>query len=178
MHVGPLHLPSSSGFCQGDTVYCVPDAVHDTFEFRQVNYQACTWHSCWEYLLSLFGIINTHTHTTALWPFFRDHPGEPVPEENFWPLWCKGRLTEADILTIWLGATPSGLTSVHLHHPHIFYGPDAFPAAQPTVSKHWRQNHKYVNKINMSKKTVLLKILNGFLSYPSSLVGTLANNSS
>jgi len=23
--------------------------------------------------------------------------------------------------------------------PHIFYRPDALPAAQPTVSKHWRQ---------------------------------------
>jgi len=34
--------------------------------------------------------------TTILQPFFRDHPGEPVPEENFWTLWCKGRLTEAD----------------------------------------------------------------------------------
>jgi len=40
-----------------------------------------------------------------------------VPEENFWTLWCKGRLTEADTLTIRLGATPSGLTSAHLHHP-------------------------------------------------------------
>jgi len=40
-----------------------------------------------------------------------------VPEENFWTLWCKGRLTEADTPTIWLGATPSGLTSAHLHHP-------------------------------------------------------------
>jgi len=39
-----------------------------------------------------------------------------VPEENFWTLWCKGRLTEADTQTIRLGATPSGLTSVHLHH--------------------------------------------------------------
>ena len=29
-------------------------------------------------------------------PFLQDHPGEPVPEENFWALWCKGRLTEAD----------------------------------------------------------------------------------
>jgi len=37
---------------------------------------------------------------------FRDHPGEPVPEENFWTLWCKGRLTEADTPTIWLGANP------------------------------------------------------------------------
>ena len=65
---------------------------------------------------------STHTHTTALWPFFWDHTGEPVPEENFWTLWCKGRLTEADTLTIQLGSTPSGLTSSHLHRPppHIF----------------------------------------------------------
>jgi len=47
--------------------------------------------------------INT---TTVLGPFFRDHPGEPVPEEIFWTLWCKGRLTEADTLTIRMGATP------------------------------------------------------------------------
>ena len=26
---------------------------------------------------------HTHTHTTVLLPFFRDHLGEPVPEENF-----------------------------------------------------------------------------------------------
>jgi len=63
------------------------------------------------------------TTTTILRPFFQDHPGEPVPEENFWTLLYKRRLTEADTLTIWLGATPSGLTS-------------ALPAAQPTVSKH------------------------------------------
>ena len=72
---------------------------------------------------------------TVLRPFFRDHPGEPVPEENFWTWWCKGRLTEAVTLTIRLGATPSGLTSAHLHHPpNIFYRPDALPAAQPTAS--------------------------------------------
>ena len=53
-------------------------------------------------------------------PFFRDHPGEPVPEENCWTLWCKGRLTEADTPTIQLGATPSGLTSAHIHHPPYF----------------------------------------------------------
>jgi len=29
----------------------------------------------------------TTTTTIVLWPFFRDHPGEPVPEENFWTLW-------------------------------------------------------------------------------------------
>jgi len=37
------------------------------------------------------------------------------------------------------GANPSGLNSAHLDHPPIFYGSDALPAAQPTVSKHWRQ---------------------------------------
>jgi len=52
---------------------------------------------------------------------FRDHPGAPVPEKNFWTLWCKGRLTEADTPTIQLGATPSGPTSAHLHHPPIFF---------------------------------------------------------
>jgi len=29
----------------------------------------------------------TNLNTTVLRPFFRDHPGEPVPEENFWTLW-------------------------------------------------------------------------------------------
>jgi len=42
---------------------------------------------------------------------FPGPPGKPVPEENFWTLWCKGRLREADTPTIRLGATPSGLTS-------------------------------------------------------------------
>jgi len=60
---------------------------------------------------------HTHTHTTVLRPFSRDHPGEPVPEENFWTLWCKGRLTEADMPTIRLGAIPPALISAHLHRP-------------------------------------------------------------
>ena len=34
--------------------------------------------------------------TTISRPLFRDHLGEPVPEENLWTLWCKRRLTEAD----------------------------------------------------------------------------------
>jgi len=66
-------------------------------------------------------------HTTVLRPFFRDHPGEPVPEENLRTLWHKGRSTEADTQTIWLGTTPSGLTSAHLHHPPIFTGQMPFP---------------------------------------------------
>jgi len=81
--------------------------------------------------------VNRYTATaaTVLRPSFRDHPGEPVPEKNLWTSWCKGRLKEADTLTIRLGATPSGLTSAHLHHSPIFLQAGC-PAAQPTVSKH------------------------------------------
>ena len=65
---------------------------------------------------------STTTATTVSRPFIRDHPGEPVPEENFWTLWCKGRLTEANTPTIRLGATPSGLSSAHVHQPLLFTG--------------------------------------------------------
>jgi len=106
-----------------------------------------TMHSAWVVCLCQYIIIcYLHHATTVLRPFFRDHPGEPVPEENFWTLWCKGRLTQADTQT-----TPSGLTSAHLHHPPIFYRPDALPAAQPTVSKHWRQLSVYYHFLSTSK---------------------------
>jgi len=45
--------------------------------------------------------------------------------------WCKEKLTEADTLTIRLGATPSGL-SAHLHHP-IFLQVGC-PSCRPTNS--------------------------------------------
>jgi len=37
-------------------------------------------------------IVDMVCATTILQPFFRDYPCEPVPEENFWTLWCKWRL--------------------------------------------------------------------------------------
>jgi len=110
--------------CTNDVLYTGLDTVfmasattrysHDCFYFAAVMYHT------------------THT-TTALWPFFRDHPGEPVPEENFWTSWCKGRLTEADTPTIRLGVTPSGLTSAHLHHPPYFLQAGC-PSCRPTNS--------------------------------------------
>jgi len=81
-------------------------------------------------------IVTTTPPPQPFYGPFRDHPGEPVPEENLWTLWCKGRSTEADTPTIRLGATPCGLSSAHLYHPPFFYRPNALPAAQPTVSKH------------------------------------------
>jgi len=86
----------------------------------------------------LLSCCRVHNRFTAL---FWDHPGELVPEENFWTLLCKGRVTEADTLTIRQGATPDGLTSAHLQHPPISLqaGCPSLPAAQPTVLKHCRQ---------------------------------------
>jgi len=95
----------------------------------------CTLLYTLTYVHAMFSVSHTHTHNrfTAL---FRDHPGELVPEENFWTSWCKERLTETDTLTltIQLGATPSGLTSAHLHHPpHIFLQAGC-PSCHPTNS--------------------------------------------
>jgi len=81
-----------------------------------------------------------HTTTTPPQPFYGPFSRTTwvswCQKKNVWTLWCKGRLTEADTLTIQLGATLSGLTSAHLHHPPIFYRQDALPAAQTTVSMH------------------------------------------
>jgi len=80
-----------------------------------------------------FTYINHTTTTTVLQLFFRDYLGEPVPEENLWTLWCKGRLTEADTPIIRLGATPSGLSSAHLYHPPYFLQAEC-PSCRPTNS--------------------------------------------
>jgi len=82
--------------------------------------------------LSWHLVIIFTTTTAVLRPFFWDHPGESVPEENLWSLWCKGRLTEADIPTIRMGATPSGLSSAHLHHPYFLRA--GCPSCRPTNS--------------------------------------------
>jgi len=88
-----------------------------------------------------------HHTTTVLRPFFWDHPHEPVPEQNFWTLWCKGRLTEADTTTIRLGVTPSGLTSANLHHPPIFLQAGC-PSGRPT------NGVKALKRIQIREKTL------------------------
>ena len=92
----------------------------------------------------------THHTRTFLRPFFGDHLGEPVPEENFWTLRCKGRLTEADTPTIRLGATPSGLTSAHLHHPSIFL------QAGVVTTRDRRRNVDIMNKLAIDRDVVEL----------------------
>ena len=100
------------------------DIVWTGFAYCTLH-MTCPWthsvhcmHSLW-FLLNIF-LFQT-TITTILRPFFRDHPGELVPEENFLTLWCTGRLTEANTPTIRLSTTPSGLSSAHLHHSPCFF---------------------------------------------------------
>jgi len=68
------------------------------FVFHSVYPQKYSGH------LTTTNVYHTTTTTTVLRPFFRDHMDEPAPEENFWTLWCKQRLREADTSTIRLGA--------------------------------------------------------------------------
>jgi len=71
-------------------------------------------------------------HHNRFTPFFWDHPGQPVPEENFWTLWRKGRLSEADTPTIQMGATPSALSSATSTIPHFLQA--GCPSCRPTNS--------------------------------------------
>jgi len=62
--------------------------------------------NCQKLLLRHTTTVHHHHTSTVLWPCFRDHPGEPVPEENLWTLWCKGRLTKADTPSDWAPLHP------------------------------------------------------------------------
>jgi len=69
-----------------------------------------------------------HKHTTVLRPFFWDYLGKLVPKEILWTFMVQGKITEADTLTIQLGATPSGLIS-GLPPSSPIFTPDALPVA-------------------------------------------------
>jgi len=114
----------------GAPTACVTDAIAS----HRGSYYACSPAVHWP--------APSATTTTVLW---RGSSAWPVPEDNFWTLWCKRRLTEADTPTIRLGATLSGPTSAHLHYHPVFYRPDALPVAQPTVWKHWGQQQASSN---------------------------------
>ena len=86
-------------------------------------------------------------HTTVLWPF-SGNTGWASAKRELLDFVVQGRSTEVDTSTVQVGATQSGVTSAHLHHPpHIFYRLDPLPATQPKQStegnKHWRQVFLY-----------------------------------
>jgi len=53
------------------------------------------------------------------------------PPPVFWIFMEQGKIMEAEVPTVRVGATPTGLMA-----PKVFYRPDALPVAQPTASKH------------------------------------------
>jgi len=61
-------------------------------------------------------LLTTDITTVLPEPFYGPFSGTTrvswCQKRNFWTLWCKGRLIEANTPTIRLGATPSRLTSV------------------------------------------------------------------
>jgi len=61
----------------------------------------------------------------------------------------QGRLTEADTMTILLGATLSGLTSAYLHHHPIFFT-DRMPFLPP--------NQQYQSTKGKSQSSKMAKI--------------------
>jgi len=107
---------------------------------------------------------------------FLGPPGEPVPEENFWTLWCKGRLTEADTPTIRLGATPSRLTSVHLHQPPPFFTgqmPFLLPNQQCQSTEGKSCRYMYSELINIkwySNTKLLIRIMPEYSSDSTGVV--------
>jgi len=80
------------------------------------------------------------TTTTVLWPCFPGPPGWAGAKRELLDFMVqreinRGRHTDH----------PAGCHSIRTNQcppppsPHIFYGLDSLPAAQPTVSKYWRQ---------------------------------------
>ena len=119
---------------------------------------------------------HNHTRFTAL---FQDHPGELVPE-NFWTLWCKGRLTEADTPSIRLGTTPSGLTCAHLHPPHFFTGRMPFlPPSQQCQSTEGNRRHCVLSYIWILFSCYTHSAVSDSIHFPpSSAVGWAAGRAS
>ena len=123
-------------------------------------------------------VINNyhHNHFTAIFP---GPPGWAGARKEFLDFMAQGKITEADTPTIRLGPTPSGLTSAHLHHPPIFsYRLDALPAAQPTVSKHWRAKALLFSWIRVNVSAVRDILLIPYLTSVGDMVSESQHNGS
>jgi len=108
----------------------------------------CTWGRCHSYTIvsavSLY-VTNfcgyTHTHLTALFPGLPRWAGTRKVK----PIWIllKQETVSGSEISCWAickSAPCSRQTTTPASHHSVFYTPDALPAAQPTVSKHWRHS--------------------------------------
>jgi len=85
-------------------------------------------------------------------PFFRDHPGEPVPEENFW----QGKITEAD-------THPAGCHSIRTNQcppppSRYIFLQTGCPSCRPTNSEVISTDNKTVNYSTVTFSSLILSI--------------------
>ena len=89
--------------------------------------------------------VHTHTRLTALCP---GPPGwaRTRKVKTIWILLKQETVSVSGISwAICESAPRSRQITTPAPHRSVFYRPDALPAAQPTVSKHWRHMHMYVH---------------------------------
>jgi len=104
----------------------------------------CLWH-------------HTNTTTTILWPLFPGQPGWAGARRQLMDFMVQGKINRGRHTD-----HPAGRHSIRTNQcppppsRHFFYRPDALHAAQPTVSKHWRQSH-YITPIMKTAPTSILK---------------------
>jgi len=85
---------------------------------------------CNNIALHILSFWESHTTTTTPQPFYGPFsPGELVPEENFWTLWCKGRLAEAH--TDYLAGCHSNRTNQCLPSPSPIFFTGRMPFLPP-----------------------------------------------
>ena len=131
-HTAPEH---TDGICKFQ--YCTHTRTHTrahTHDCRHIPIQT-------NIILINCNIKNSNTHIrlTALFPVLPRWAGtrklKPI-----WILLKQETVSCSDISgTICKPAPRSRQTTTSAPHHSLFYRPDALPAAQPTVSKHWRQ---------------------------------------
>ena len=113
----------------------------------------------------VFATTHTHTHT-RLTAFFRDYPGELVPERQkpIWILLKQETVSGSGISWAICKSAPQSrqITTPAPHHS-VFYRPDALLVTQPTLSKHWRPvqpiDHKKQNMLIVAQNTKNILIL-------------------
>ena len=104
----------------------------------------------WKLCLHTFRVQHTHTHIhlTALFPGLPGWAGTRKAKP-IWILLKQETVSGTSISCAICKSAPSSrqITTPAPHHS-IFYRPDALPATQPTVSKHWRPEYSMVAKCN------------------------------
>ena len=87
--------------------------------------------------MSALSVTFIYTHTPSV-RFNIHFPGEPGTgvywSKGWWRWWW-----QLDYWSYKLCKAPVKSSPLTNQHP-VFYRPDALPVAQPTVSKHWREN--------------------------------------